>query len=186
MARDLTTAVLTAATARRICTCHLLTVYLDGLTIYWCDYGRDVEFDGNSYSHAGGLLGFDGLEESSDLSINSVTVSLSGVDTTAYALILSYAYLNRRLTIHRAFFNENDVLIGDPSLIFDGRIISPAITENQDDNTAVLSVEASNQFSDFDSSPGRHTADSEQQVYFPGDKGFEYATETDETLTWGG
>ena len=185
MARDITSAVKTAAEQTRISTCHLLTVYLDAQTIYWCDYTRPVIFDGNTYSPAGQLLGFEGLEETSDVVVNSVTVSLSAVDTNATSLILSNYYLDRRLTVHRAFFDANDALIPEPIIIFDGRMNKPSLVENPEDGSAVLSVEASNQFADFERKPGRHTSNDEQQIHFPGDKGFEYATEIDQTLTWG-
>lgn len=185
MARNLTNAVKTAATQSRISTCHLLTVYLDGQVIYWCDYHRDVVFEDHNYSHAGNLLEFDGLDEVNDVVVNSVTVSLSGVDTSATGLILSNYYLDRRLTIHRAFFDANDALIPEPVLIFDGRMNKPSLVENPEDGSSVLSVEASNQFADFERKPGRHTSSDEQKIYFPGDKGFEYATEIDKNLTWG-
>jgi hypothetical protein len=185
MARDVTSAVKTASEQSRISTCHFLTVYLDGQTITWSDYHRDVEWNGSNYSAGGQLLGFDGLEEASDIAVNSVTVTLSGVDTNNTGLILSNYYLDRRMTIHRAIFDENDELIPDPILIFDGRMTRPTIKENPDGNTSTLAVEASNQFSDFERKPGRHTSSDEQRLYFPNDLGFEYATEIDRTLTWG-
>jgi len=185
MSRDLTSAIKTASQQSRISTCHLLTLYLDAQTIYWCDYSRDVVFEEHNYSHAGSLLEFDGLEETSDVVVNSCTISLSGVDTNNISLVLANLYLDRRVTIHRAFFDSNDELIPDPILIFDGRINRPSIEENPEDGTSVVSVEASNQFADFERRPGRHTSNDEQQIYYPGDKGFEYATEIDRTLTWG-
>jgi len=185
MSRTLTDAVKSAALQNRISTCHLLTVYLDGTTIYWCDYHRDVVFDENNYSHAGDLLGFDGLDETSDIAVNSVTCSLSGVDTDNTALVLSNYYINRRLTIHRAFFDDDDALIADPVLIFDGRMNRPQLDEDPANGTSTLSVEAGNQFADFERKPGRHTSSDEQRMFFPDDLGLEYATEIDKTLTWG-
>ncbi|MEE4292303.1 MAG: hypothetical protein V2J13_11210 [Cycloclasticus sp.] len=185
MARDLTSPVEAAAAASKIATCHLLTVYLDGQTIYWCDYHRNVTFGAQEYSAAGQLLGFDGLEETSDIAVNAVTVTLSGIDTANISLILSNYYLDRRLTIHRAFFDEDDALIADPVMIFDGRMNRPQIEEDPENGTSNLSVEAGNQFADFERKPGRHTSSDEQRLHFPDDLGLEYATEIDKTLTWG-
>jgi hypothetical protein len=185
MARSLTTEVQAAAAANKISTCHLLTVYLDNQTLYWCDYHRAVDFGGNTYSAAGDLLGFDGLEETSDVTVNSVTCTLTGVDSVNIGLLLSNSYIDRRITIHRAFFDEDDALIADPVQIFDGRMNRPQISENPETGTSTVSVEAGNQFADFGRKPGRHTSDGEQQAIYPGDKGFEYATSIDQTLTWG-
>lgn len=185
MARDLTTAVETASQQERISTCHFLTVYLDGQTITWSDFHRDVDWNGSTYSAGGDLLGFDGLEEASDIAVSSVTVSLSGADKSIISTFLSNYYFNRRLTIHLAIFDDNDELIPDPVLLFEGRMSRPQVDEDPEQPTCVISVEASNQFSDFERKPGRHTSSNEQRAFFPDDLGFEYATEKDRTLTWG-
>jgi len=185
MARNLTSAIQLASEKNRISTCHLLTVYLDAQTLTWCDYHRSVTYDSSEYSSAGSLLSIDGLNEVSDISVNTVTVTLSAVDTANIALVLANRYIDRRITIHRAFFDDNDALIADPVLVFDGKMNRPAIEEDPEQRSATITVEASNQFSDFERKPGRHTSDADQQAYFPGDKGFEYATQLNKKLTWG-
>lgn len=185
MPREMTSAVELASQQSQISTCLLLTIYLDAQTIYWCDYHRDLVAFGQTYGACGQFLGFDGLEETTDISINAVTVALSGVDSANIKLFLSNYYLDRRLTIHRAFLDSDDTLLPDPVLIFDGRMNRPQSNEDPDNGTLTLSVEASNQFADFERKPGRHTSSDEQQAFFPSDLGLQYATEIDRTLTWG-
>ena len=261
MPRNLQIAVKNAAGANRIATAHLMTMYLDAQTIYWIDYHRNVVWNGQTYYAAGQLLTFDGLEETSDIQINSCTIQISGVDPEKIGLVLQNLYINRRVTIHRAFFDPEgsgipsrvvvsgdgagnyyfigllndrpdfgslfwaegfwrllygnqledvvesdsflppktgwtggqtleyevgqDILVYEPVLVFDGLINRPVIEEDPENGTATISIEAANQFADFERRPGRHTSNAEQQLFYPGDKGMEYASQQDRNITWG-
>tara|TARA_E500000178_G_C16926361_1_gene709596 strand:+ start:367 stop:930 length:564 start_codon:yes stop_codon:yes gene_type:complete len=185
MARDLNAQIETAVEGDVIRTAYLLTIYFDDVTIRWTNYFRDVVIDSNSYLAYGRLLEFDGLEETSDLTISSISVALSGVKTTETSMVLSKYYLDRRLTIERVFFDSNDSIIHEPVVVFDGRMNRPQIEENHEEGSIVISVEASSHFVDFERRVGRHTSDLEQQAIFAGDRGFEFSTDIDKNLIWG-
>jgi hypothetical protein len=47
-------------------------------------------------------------------------------------------------------------------------------------------VRATSLFADFERRTGRHTNDAEQQIHYPGDKGFEFVSELrDKQINWG-
>src|SRR4051794_7484911 len=83
---------------------HLVQIVLDSGTVYMTDAFRAVSWGGNSYLAAGYALGFDGLEETSDVRVPQVTASLSGVDQVWIANMLLNTYIDRKLKIYKAFF----------------------------------------------------------------------------------
>ena len=165
--------------------CHLLEVYLDTQTYYLTDNHFDITFNSNSYSALGSFLGFDSIEESAQITANSLTLTLSGVDQTYTNLFLTENYVDRRVIIRKAFLNTSSALIADPVIIFDGRMDSPAIQENADSGMASVTVGVSNQFIDFENIPGRFTNHENQQLHYPGDLGFEYASQIIKDIVWG-
>lgn len=164
---------------------HLFELYLQGATTYATDAYRAVEWGGNTYPALGKFLEFDGIEETSDLSITQARVQMSGVDQTLIAGILSYEYIDRRLCIRKGFLAENETLLIDPLPIFDGRIDSPEIAEDPAAGTCVVTVSASSHWIDFERTPGRHTNHQEQQLWFPGDLGLELVSQLNRDIKWG-
>jgi len=71
----------------------------------------------------------------------------------------------------------------DPLLVFEGAISSYSFNENKDSVTCTLKV--SNVFADFNRVNCRHTTSAEQQHYYPGDLGFEFAPRIKSDVTWG-
>lgn len=165
---------------------HLFELYLDGATTYATDAYRSIVWSGNTYPALGHFLGFDGIEESADMVISQARVSLSGVDQTLIAALLAYEYIDRRLVIRKAFFDSDELnVLVDPLPIFDGRIDAPEIAEDPDAGTCVVTISASSHWIDFERAPGRHTNHEEQQIWFPGDLGFEYVAQLNRQIKWG-
>ena len=167
---------------------HLVEVAFDaadGGTIWLSDAYRPVVWSGNTYTANGHFMGFSGLSETYDMTIPSVRVSLSAVDQTWIALALTKQYIDRPLRIYKAFLDNVEAVVTSPVLIFDGRMDTLDIADDPDGGTCMLSVTASSQWADFDRRPGRHTNHQEQQVFYPGDRGFEYAAQGNKDITWG-
>ena len=110
---------------------------------------------------------------------------LTGVEKTFISAVLSENYIDRVVTIYKAFLNSSMALITDPILIFSGRLNQPSITENPDAGTSTVSLTATSHWVDFERRPSRHTNHAEQQIHFSGDKGFEFASEITKEITWG-
>lgn len=164
---------------------HLIEVYLDSATYYVTDNYRDVVYDSNTYDALGFFLNFANIEESTEVTASRITLSLSGVDQQYTNLFLTENYVDRRVVIRKAFINTSNALIADPVTIFDGRLDSPVITEDADTGLATIAVVASNQFVDFEKTPGRYTNHENQQLHYPGDNGFIYASQIIKDIVWG-
>jgi hypothetical protein len=164
--------------------CFLVSVYFDDGTISMTNAWKDVVFGGITYSAQGHFIGFDGLTETSDLQVPSVTISLSSVDQVWIAAALTKQYLDRRIVIYKAFLDYTQAAITSPVIIFDGRMDSMAVSDSPD-GKCTIGISATSQWGDFERCPGRHTNDAEQQVFFAGDKFFEYCGQLNKQIKWG-
>jgi len=164
---------------------HLVDVLFDTTPIYITDAWRSVVWGGHTYTALGHFLGFSDIEETSELQVANLTTQLSGVDQSVVSAVLSENYIDRPLIIRKAFLDDEMTVIADPVLIFEGRMDNPVIDENPEDGSCVVTVSASNAWVDFERLSGRHTNDAEQQIFFPGDKGFEFVSQVTSEITWG-
>ena len=186
MDRNASTSVITELGAEQNFPVHLCEIYFDNERIFLTDAYRQISWDGNDYISMGHLLGFGDIEETHELVVSNMTVSLSGVDQRYFSTFLSVSYVDRQITSYKSFLNVNtEVLVTDPILIFDGRMDQPVIAEDPDAGTSVVTVNCTNAWVDFERRPGRKTNYEEQQIWFPGDKGFEFASEITKEIKWG-
>ena len=155
---------------------HLFALELDSGTLYVTDAYRTVVWGGNSYQATGHLLGFDGIHETSDLQVTEARVSLSGVDQVYVSVALAEDTIDRRLRIWKGFLDSTDAVIVDPVEIFSGQCDAPAVEEDPDSGTCVVTLTASNHFGDFTRRAGRRSNSTVQQVFFPNDQGFGFVT----------
>jgi hypothetical protein len=183
--RNATAAWITQAEASANRPVHLLELVFDSATTRLTDADRTITWGGNDYLALGHFLGFSDIEESSEVEVTSMTGTLSGVDQTYVSLFLSETYLDRPVNLYKAFLDAGLGVVSDPLLIFSGRLNQPVINENPDDGTCTLAISATSHWVDFERRPGRHTNHAEQQVWFPGDKGFEFSSEIVKEIRWG-
>ncbi|MEI6317411.1 MAG: hypothetical protein WCS09_02775 [Pseudomonadota bacterium] len=164
---------------------HLFRADFSSGTTYATDAYRPVVWGGNTYLANGHLLSYTGIEESAELQVTQARFALSGVDQSLISTVLLENVLDRRIRVWTAFLDADDAIIGDPILIFDGRMDAPSIDEDPAGGSCTVAISASNQFADFNRRAGRRTNDAEQQVLFPGDRGFEYVSALTRSITWG-
>jgi hypothetical protein len=74
-------------------------------------------------------------------------------------------------------------VIGDPILIFDGRISDFGIDDS--DDSSIVEIVVSSHWANFDAINGRRTNHNSQQLHFSGDLGFEFASDTIQDIKWG-
>lgn len=167
---------------------HLVEFELDEPTgtIRLTDAFQNVEWGGNTYTAAGHFLTMGDVEETSTLTINTLQVNYSGVDQSMIALVLQEHYLDRTLRIRRAYFDPDTWQIRSVETLFEGRVNRPDVAEDPDNGTSTVAIDVSNMWVDFERSPGRTTNHEQQQLWFPGDRGFEYAARVFQDLPWGG
>jgi hypothetical protein len=164
--------------------CFLVSAYFDDGTISMTDAWRAVVWNSKTHTAQGHFLGFDGLTETAELQASNLTLTLSAVDQTWISTALTKQYIDRRLTIHKAFLDYTQSVITSPVLVFDGSMNDMTVNDSPD-GTCTVAVSAVNAWGDFEATPGRHTNSAEQQVFFPGDKFFEFVGQLNREIRWG-
>lgn len=165
---------------------HLFEAYFDDETVYATDFYTDIAWGGNTYVAAGHLLSYDGIEEAIDAPIPRATVVVSGVDKAWIGKVLQKQFLNRRLVVRKAACDAAWNVVVDPGVLFDGFMKRPRIVENPETGKSDVALECSNDAADFENPGGRRTNHEVQQLHFPGDGIFKYASQAGRTLMWGG
>lgn len=182
MSREIDSATITALNSDNLNLANL--VQMDFPTpIKLTDWARDVVALSTTFDSSSDLLEIDQFTESSEVQVNASTISLSGVSQTFVSLFLTNDYIDVRTRIWKAVLDNSDSVIGAPILVFDGRITNYSIVDS--DTTSTVDVEVSSHWKDFDLHNGRKTNHNTQQLYFSGDRGFEFAAETSKDLKWG-
>ena len=181
--RGATPAVLTEWGKEVCITAHLYEIDFNPI-VYLTDYTTDITWNGNQYLAAYGL-GYSAISETSELLVNSCTISLSGVDQAVVAALLQETYLNRKIKVRLAMVDVDRVVHADPVLIFDGRMNRPTVVTDPDSGTVVCTVEGVSHWTDFERRKGRHSNNVEQQSHFPGDLGFANVASLPDQIFWG-
>ena len=159
-------------------------VYLGiGTGTYYTDHYKDLSYDGNTYTASSLFLGSSEVQENADVAVNTLSLKFSGADTTIISLLLNNNYMNKTATVYRGFLDDSQALIDDPLLLFDGRISSFTLEENE--TTSSVNVIIASHWADFEKISGRRTAENSQKIYFPNDKGMEFASKTAQKIKWG-
>jgi hypothetical protein len=164
---------------------HLVKLSFDDVSYFLSDAYIPVTYDSNTYTPTGSFLAFSDIVETNEANIETISISLSGVDTTYINLFLEGGYLDRTVQIYKAFLDSNDALVSDPLLIFDGRLNNPVIKEDVEAGTSTIAVQASSLFVDFDRINTRFTNNESQQSFFAGDTGFRFSSVIVKELNWG-
>ena len=167
---------------------HLVKIYFDSPTgtQYLTDSFIPITYDSNTYSPLGYFLSFSDIEETTQFIINSLTLSISGVDQVYINHVLSERFIDRKVVIYKGFLStSDDSLIADPVLIFQGNMNTPSIHEAENEGMSTVSISVANQFVDFEKTSGRYTNQASQQSVYPGDLGFNYASEIIKDIVWG-
>ena len=160
---------------------HLVTIDFD-TPVYLTDNAHDLTYSSQSYDAGGHLLQMGNVTESSDVRVSRYSIQMSGVNQAYVSVLLGQNYINRQVLIYRATLN-NGVIVGDPVLIYDGRIDGFTITDQKDSSDITIST--ADHWSDFEKKAGRKTNNNSQQIFFSGDLGFEFASSTVTDLKWG-
>ena len=122
MARDLTAGMQTAVAAQTGTTAHLISLEFSGGTIRMATLPHDIVWDGETWEGIGGALGFEPIEEGSDLKANGIGLRMSGVDQTIIAALLGQNYRGRSVSVYRVKFDSDGAIVADPVEIFTGKL----------------------------------------------------------------
>ena len=172
MTRSLTAGVLAEIATNKLNPVELIYLGI-GSGTYYTDHYKDLTFDGNTYTASSLFLGSSEVQETADVSVNNLTLKFSGADTTIISLLLNNNYMNKQAKVYRGFLNDSQELIADPF----------ALEENA--TTSSVNIVIASHWADFEKISGRRTAENSQKLYFPNDKGMEFASKTAQKIKWG-
>lgn len=153
-------------------------------SIYITDYGVDLTVSGlGTFVDSSHFIDISNVRESGALKVNTLSLELSGVDQSYISIFLSQDYMDRRTRIWRAVIDSDDNVVGAPFMFFDGRVVGFEIEDS--DRDSIVNVEIASHWRDFEKIVNRKTNHNSQQVHFPGDMGFEFASKMVKDLRWG-
>lgn len=157
--------------------------FTSGFVRLWTG-NADVIWNGQTWTGAGGLIGFSGVDEGDTIVARGVTVSLSGVPPAYVAIAIADAGQGLPGRAWVALHAADGAIIADPVQVFAGRLDVPTISDGAEACTITISYE--NRLIDLNRPRElRYTHEVQQQLY-PGDMGFEYVTSIqDKELQWG-
>lgn len=166
---------------------HMIYLVKIGLSTpeYLTTAYKQVAFSGDNYDPLGHLLSVSPITESLAIRVNSIDLTLSGVDQSFIATFLSQNLTNKTLQIWLGFLDSSGDLVPNPIEVFSGRVDNFNVNENTLSGSTEIKVTAANHWVDWEKTAGRRTNDEDQQLYFPGDKGLEFSSLIVKDLKWG-
>ncbi len=182
MSRELPTGLATALNLTEVPAVILVELaWPDGTVYIWNGYAP-LSWNGHTWTGVGYLGQISEVSESSDLSANGLTLSLSGIPSAYITEILRNDVQGRSA---RVFFGpiNGDAFSIDPVCIFDGIIDVTSFVS--DGKTATISIGLEKEFIDNRSSAARYTPEDQKQLY-PTDLGLDMVPGlADKTFSWG-
>lgn len=182
MTRNLTASLETAIVGDFVEVFFAIEAFFDGGTLrLWTGNGTK-SIEGNSYTGAGEILGIAPVKESSDLSANSVSVTLTGIDSSIVSLALSEDYSYRDFKLYFGVVTSGGSFVMDQ--IFQGYMSTMSINEQGETCDITLVVE--NKMLTLQTPRLRRYTNNDQQNEFPGDLGLEFVEDLQrKEIVWG-
>lgn len=185
---------------------HLLALQLPGSgaqLVYFTDFGRDIEYQGNTYK-SGQLKSVSKVRQTKSLTNYNVTIQVTGADSNELERFLnSTAYIGKRITIKRLFMDANEqplnLTLTEPAIhYFAGEVTGMDIKENlklRGKSTSVITWTCASLLNNFTRVNGRMTDDashrglvakggkqvpsaSAKKVEYQSDKGFFHSNQS--------
>ena len=186
MTRSLTTAIKTALATNDIRPVHLITIgFSTPINITDCSFPLTSSVSGSSvtYSASDFIMGVSNHSEETDITKSTISLTLSGADQTFISTVLNENVVNDSVTIYRGLLADDNSLIADPFLLYQGNIESFEIQEKEKDSIVGLSIVS--HWADFDKKNGRKTNNTSQQRFFSTDVGMDFSSQTVQDIKWG-
>ena len=184
MSRSLTSAMESAVTADLVRPITLVQCAFDtGKLNLWSGIG-DLTVSGVDYVGAGSLLSIGEIAETSELSANGITVTLSGVTSPLLSKARDEDYQGRELKVLLGAMDAVNGVISNPVVVFSGFMDTMVINDGGETSTIQVTVE--NRLIEFERTRVRRYTAEDQKIDFPTDKGLEFVAVMEEKeIVWG-
>lgn len=93
------------ALANNHATCYIIEMQLEGGTVRLTDAGRDIPFNGETYTANGLVLSVDSIQQRNQLRVQSLGIQFSAVDQTMTALLKNQNQLGRTVVLTKLIFD---------------------------------------------------------------------------------
>lgn len=155
----------------------------DGDLRLWSGLGQITAMS-EVYTGGGTLLGFSAVEETQDVVATGTAVTLSGVPSGLVASALNEVRQGLPGWLYLGLLDQNGALVGDPVLLFEGRVDVPEIAD--DEQTCAITLTYESRLIDLTRAREWRYTDESQKALYPDDRGFEYVTTIqDKEIVWG-
>lgn len=143
-----------------------------------------ITWGGYDWTGVGKLGSVDAVKEDSELRPNTITLTLSGVDTALVSAAMTEAYHGRAVRIYQGLLDLTTfALAATPETVFTG--IMDVITVSLGQNTGTLTVQCESELARWDRPKLLMYTHESQQLLYAGDKFFDMVTEIQQrSLDW--
>ncbi len=189
MTRPINAKTKNAASAREVAgVAHLFQAKLDLQNLRITNAPRNITISNNeneeiTFTSVGSLGNVSAVEEGAELQAYSIAVTLAGINKELLAIALQQHYQGRAAKLWLALLDKNSLIIGEPILLFAGRI--DAMQWNAGENAQII-LNIQNPLADWERPKLSRYTNSEQQKLFPNDKFFEFLNSlAEKPIFWG-
>ena len=149
----------------------------------WTGVGP-ITWGGFTWTGIGNLGTITAIEEGATVEARGITVTLTGFDTNLLGKILGEFQKEKQCLIYLGAFDSNNVLSPTPVVAFAGAMDDPRVAG--DAKNAGISINIESRLLDMNVAVDRRYTDADQQIDYPGDRGFEFVNSIQElTIYWG-
>tara|TARA_R110000823_G_scaffold148380_4_gene279072 strand:- start:308 stop:859 length:552 start_codon:yes stop_codon:yes gene_type:complete len=179
MSRTVPASILTALSQPEVQPFYAVEFMFDNAPIrFWTGYG-DRTIETNTYTGTGDLMSIGGLEEVSDMSAKSASITLNGIPPTLISLALQEEYQNRECRILFGVTDSSDIVE-----VFAGTMDRMTIQDGGETGTIDLTVES--KWVRLDRANVRRYTSESQKSRHSTDTFFDYVADLqDKDVVWG-
>lgn len=179
--RSITSNVLVELSAGRCRPFYMAAIqFLSGTSYLWTGIGN-ITWNSQTWVGLGSLAQVSAISQNSDVSAENITLVLSGIPADLVSQAISECRQNYSVQVWLGFMSDSNQIIVDPVLLFLGHMDVPTVQDGGD--TCTISITAENPLVDLQRSSSRRYTHDDQQIAFPGDKGFQFVPSIQ---TWNG
>lgn len=163
---------------------HLITLNLNGGTLYYTESGIPITYQGTTFQNNGLVKDLGRVKSSSELKVNETAIQFSAADLTTMAAILTREQRGRTINVDKVLLNDDFEIIGNPVRISNW-LITGFSSSDYADRESIVSIRIASEFARWQKPAGRRTTPASQQRFYAGDKGFQFAASVQKEQKWG-
>jgi hypothetical protein len=177
--------VLTALSSEHVALVTFAKLEFPSGTLYLHNSIGTYTWGGNDWLGTGDLGEISQLEEGAQISPYKITLSLSGLDATISGAALTEDYYLQPVTVYLGVLNANDVLIADPTIVWEGAMDQMELSIGAADGDMIV-LTAESELARFDKASNLKYTDAQLQSDSAGSLGFEFMADIEGAkIRWG-